>query len=150
MEQKLVDSTDPDRFDDDDLLQRESSMGRSNFMLQFMLDTSLSDSEKFPLKMADLIVISVNPTEAPDNVIWCSDPRNVIKDLPTVGLPGDYFHSPMQLQGEWTPYQETICSVDPSGRGKAKQQPVISPKRTGFSIFTKCEPIRWVLRQYLA
>ena len=126
------DSTDPDRFDDDDLLQRESSMGRSNFMLQFMLDTSLSDAEKFPLKMADLIVTSVNPTEAPDNVIWCSDPRNVIKDLPTVGLPGDYFHSPMQLQGEWTPYQETICSVDPSGRGKDETAACYISQKNGF------------------
>ena len=126
------DSTDPDRFDDDDLLQRESSMGRSNFMLQFMLDTSLSDAEKFPLKMADLVVTSVNPTEAPDNVIWCSDPRNVIKDLPTVGLPGDYFHSPMQLQGEWTPYQETICSVDPSGRGSDETAACYISQKNGF------------------
>ena len=72
-----------DRFSDDDLVEREASMGRSNFMLQFMLDTSLSDAEKFPLKMADLIVTSVNPTQAPDNIVWCSDPRNVLKDLPT-------------------------------------------------------------------
>ena len=109
--------TDPDRFDDDDLVDREASMGRSNFALQFMLDTSLSDAEKFPLKMADLVITSVNPTDAPDNVVWCSDPANILKDLPTVGLPGDYFYSPMQLQGEWSPYTETICSVDPSGRG---------------------------------
>ena len=106
-----------DRFDNDDLIEREASMGRSNFMLQFQLDTSLSDAEKFPLKMADLVVTAVNPTEAPESVIWCSDPSNVIKDLPTVGLPGDYFYSPMQLQGNWTTYDETICSVDPSGRG---------------------------------
>ena len=111
------DCTDPDRFDDDDLVDREASMGRSNFALQFMLDTSLSDAEKFPLKMADLIITSVNPTDAPENVVWCSDPANILKDLPTVGLPGDYFYSPMQLQGEWSPYTETICSVDPSGRG---------------------------------
>ena len=109
--------TDPDRFDDDDLVDREASMGRSNFALQFMLDTSLSDAEKFPLKMADLVITSVNPTDAPENIVWCSDPANILKDLPTVGLPGDYFYSPMQLQGEWSPYTETICSVDPSGRG---------------------------------
>ena len=126
------DSTDPDRFDDDDLLQRESSMGRSNFMLQFMLDTSLSDAEKFPLKMSDLIVTSVNPTEGPDNVIWCSDPRNILKDLPTVGLPGDYFYSPMQLQGEWTPYTETICSVDPSGRGSDETAACYISQKNGF------------------
>ena len=109
--------TDPDRFDDDDLVEREASMGRSNFALQFMLDTSLSDAEKFPLKMADLVITSVNPTDAPENIVWCSDPANILKDLPTVGLPGDYFYSPMQLQGEWSDYTETICSVDPSGRG---------------------------------
>jgi len=109
--------TDPDRFNHDDLLEREASMGRSNYMLQFQLDTSLSDAEKFPLKMADLIVTSINPDTAPQNIIWCSDPANVIKDAPTVGLPGDYFYSPMQMQGDWSEYTETICSVDPSGRG---------------------------------
>jgi hypothetical protein len=124
--------TDPDRFSDDDLLEREAAMGRSNFMLQFMLDTSLSDAEKFPLKMADLVVTSVNPTDAPDAVVWCSDPRNVIKDLPTVGLPGDYFYSPMQLQGEWGPYTETICSVDPSGRGTDETAAAFISQRNGF------------------
>ena len=124
--------TDPCRFADDDLLEREAAMGRSNFMLQFMLDTSLSDAEKFPLKMADLIVTSVNPNNAPDSIIWCSDPSNVIKDLPTVGLPGDYFYTPMRIQGEWHPYQETICSVDPSGRGTDETAAAFISQRNGF------------------
>ena len=126
------DVTDPDRFSSDDLLEREAAMGRSNFMLQFMLDTSLSDAEKFPLKFSDLIITSVNPTSAPDAVVWCSDPRNVLKDLPTVGLPGDYFYSPMQLQGEWGPYTETICSVDPSGRGTDETAAVYISQKNGF------------------
>ena len=129
---KEWDVTDPDRFGDEDLIEREASMGRSNFQLQFMLDTTLSDYEKFPLKMADLIVTAVNPTTAPDSVIWCSDPRNVIKELPTVGLPGDYFYSPMQLQGEWHPYQETICSVDPSGRGTDETVAAYISQHNGF------------------
>ena len=129
---KAWEVTDPDRFSDDDLLEREAAMGRSNFMLQFMLDTTLSDAEKFPLKFADLIVTSVNPTQAPDSVVWCSDPRNVLKDLPTVGLPGDYFYSPMQLQGEWGPYTETICSVDPSGRGSDETSATYISQRNGF------------------
>ena len=126
------DVTDPDRFDNDDLLEREASMGRSNFMLQFQLDTTLSDAEKFPLKCADLVITSVNPTTAPDAVVWCSDPQNVIKDLPTVGLPGDYFYSPMQLVGEWTPYTETICSVDPSGRGTDETTAAYISQKNGF------------------
>ena len=121
-----------DRFDNEDLIEREASMGRSNFMLQFMLDTSLSDAEKFPLKCADLIVTSVNPTTAPESIVWCSDPQKVIKDLPTVGLPGDYFYSPMQLQGTWDPYQETICSVDPSGRGSDETAAAYISQRNGF------------------
>ena len=126
------DVTDPDRFDSEDLIEREASMGRSNFMLQFMLDTTLSDAEKFPLKMADLVVTAVNPAECPDSVVWCSDPSNVIKDLPTVGLPGDYFYKPMQLQGEWLPYTETICSVDPSGRGTDETAAAFLSQRNGF------------------
>ena len=126
------DVTDPDRFSGEDLVEREAAMGRSNFMLQFMLDTTLSDAEKFPLKFSDLVITSVNPTQAPDSVIWCSDPRNVLKDLPTVGLPGDYFYSPMQLQGEWGPYSETICSVDPSGRGSDETAATYISQRNGF------------------
>ena len=126
------DVTDPDRFDNDDLIEREASMGRSNFMLQFMLDTSLSDAEKFPLKCADLVVTSVNPSTAPEAVVWCSDPSNVIKELPTVGLPGDYFYSPMQLQGTWNPYSETICSIDPSGRGTDETAAAYISQRNGF------------------
>ena len=124
--------TDPDRFDNEDLLEREASMGRSNYLLQFQLDTSLSDAQKFPLKMADLVITSVNPNTAPENCVWCSDPSNVIKDLPTVGLPGDYFYSPMQLQGEWTPYTETICSVDPSGRGTDETAAAYISQKNGF------------------
>ena len=121
-----------DRFDDEDLIEREAAMGRSNFMLQFMLDTSLSDAEKFPLKMADLIVTSVNPDKCPESIVWCSDPANVIKDAPTVGLPGDYFYSPMQQVGDWLPYAETICSVDPSGRGSDETTAAYISQRNGF------------------
>jgi hypothetical protein len=121
-----------DRFTDEDLIEREASMGRSNFMLQFQLDTTLSDAQKFPLKMADLIVTSVNPTTAPENIIWCSDPSKVIRDAPTVGLPGDYFYSPMQLVGEWSEYDETICSVDPSGRGTDETAAAFLSQRNGL------------------
>ena len=121
-----------DRFTNEDLIEREASMGRSNFMLQFQLDTTLSDAQKFPLKMADLIVTSVNPTTAPENVVWCSDPSKVIKDAPAVGLPGDYFYSPMQLVGEWDSYDETICSVDPSGRGTDETAAAFLSQRNGL------------------
>jgi len=56
----------------------------------------------------------------------------MLKDLPTVGLPGDYFYSPMQLQGEWDSYSETICSIDPSGRGSDETAAAYISQRNGF------------------
>ena len=66
--------TDPLRFDDDDLLEREASYGKSGFALQFMLDVSLSDANKYPLKINDLMVMSGCSTwsEAPVKLQWAS------------------------------------------------------------------------------
>ena len=38
----------------------------------------------------------------------------------------------MQLQGEWHPYAETICSVDPSGRGTDETAAAFISQRNGF------------------
>jgi hypothetical protein len=38
----------------------------------------------------------------------------------------------MQLQGEWNPYTETICSVDPSGRGTDETAAAYISQRNGF------------------
>jgi hypothetical protein len=38
----------------------------------------------------------------------------------------------MQLQGEWGPYTETICSVDPSGRGTDETAATYISQRNGF------------------
>ena len=51
--------------------------------------------------------------------------------------PGDYFYSPMQQQGEWTDYQETICSVDPSGRGADETAACLHLAEKWLSLFTR-------------
>ena len=111
-------STDPTRFSDKDLTEREASYGRSGFALQFMLDTSLSDAEKYPLRTSDLIVMNVNPTLAPEKLVWAAEPQNKIKDLPNLGFDGDAWYSPMSIGEEWRPYDNSIMFIDPSGRGK--------------------------------
>ena len=117
--------TDPQRFDDFDLKKREASYGKTGFALQFMLNTNLSDVEKFPLKVHDLIVMDVNETCAPEHVVWAGDDTLVINDLPNVAMTGDKFHRPMVYQGSgaqgtarWLPYTGCVMSIDPSGRGK--------------------------------
>ena len=119
------------RFNDLDLVERESAMGRSNFMLQFMLDTSLSDAEKFPLKFQDLIVTPLG-NECAERYAWSADPRYMIKTLNPVGLPGDRFYGPMYIDEGMCDYQETIVSVDPSGRGSDETVAVVLSQANGY------------------
>ena len=111
-------TTDPLRFSNEDLTEREASYGRAGFALQFMLDTRLSDAEKYPLKVSDLVIMSLNPEMAPAKVVWAASPDLIINDLPNVGFTGDKFYRPMWIDSEFTEYTGTIMSIDPSGRGK--------------------------------
>ena len=119
------------RFSDTDLIEREAAMGRSNFMLQFMLDTSLSDAEKFPLKFQDLIVTPLGE-ECAERYAWSADPRYCLKELPAVGLPGDRFYGPMFIDEGVVDYDETIVSVDPSGRGTDETVAVVLSQANGY------------------
>ncbi len=136
------DPTDPLRFDAEDLLERELSYGRSGFALQFQLDTSLSDADKYPLKLSDLIVMGVDSDKAPEKPVWTRDPRNKLGDLPNVGLPGDFFYSPETKLGDWIPYNGSVLSIDPSGRGKDETGYAVVKMLNGYLYVTECGGLR--------
>ena len=108
---------DPKRFNEFDLMEREASYGRSGFALQFMLDTSLSDAQRYPLKLSDLVIMRLDKEQAPEKIIWAGTPEYAYKDLPCVGFGGDRFYMPMGTSGEFMNYQGSVMSIDPSGRG---------------------------------
>lgn len=111
-------STDPRRFSDSDLLEREASYGRSGFALQFMLDTSLSDAERYPLRLSDLLVMDVNLELAPEKLVWANDPRlSWGETIPCVGFTGDRLVRPLEVVGKWIPYTGSVLAIDPAGRG---------------------------------
>ena len=110
--------TDPLRFGDEDLMERKMSYGKSGYAMQFMLDTTLSDGDRYPLKIADLIVQSLNPTMAHMKVAWATSPELCISDVPTVALTGDRYYRPMWHSDEMHEYTGAVMSIDPSGRGK--------------------------------
>ncbi len=118
------------RFSEINLLEREQSMSRSNFMLQFMLDTSLSDALKFPLKLSDFSVFPLDPQRGPSDVIWGAD-KETLLDMPAVALPGDRWHRPKSTI-DYVPYNQTIIAVDPSGRGKDETVAVVLSQINGF------------------
>jgi hypothetical protein len=99
-------------------------------MLQFMLDTSLSDALKFPLKLSDFSAMPLDLGKGPSDVIWGADKETRL-DMPAVALPGDRWHRPKDT-GEYVPYGETIIAVDPSGRGKDETVSVVLSQINGF------------------
>lgn len=114
---KHGDPVDPLRFSDQDLIEREASYGRSGFALQFMLDTSLSDAERYPLKCSDLMVLPLGSDKAPLSLQYGSSPELQLKDFLNPGFTGDRFYRPFFVDKEWIPYEGKVMSIDPSGRG---------------------------------
>ena len=111
-------------------MERLSSYGRSGFNLQFMLDTTLSDANRYPLKLNDLIILSGCSSwdEAPAKIQWASgiDQISAISsDIPNVGLKGDYFTTCLYMSDEFAPFEGSVMAIDPSGRGE---------DRTGYAV----------------
>jgi hypothetical protein len=109
---------DPDRFDTSELIERRIEYGGAGYALQFMLDTSIADENIHPLKTRDLIVMDVDVDVAPDFVVWSGGDQQTLDHLPNVGLHGDRFQEPMKVSDGFSPYQDTMMYIDPSGRGK--------------------------------
>lgn len=110
--------TDPLRFSLEDLMERKASYGRSGFALQFMLDTSLSDADRYPLKVSDLVVMNLNPTMGHIKLAWAAAPELCVNGLPNVALTGDRFYRPMWHSEDMSDYTGSVLAIDPSGRGQ--------------------------------
>ena len=111
-------STDPLRFSEDMIIKLEAE-GRSKFAMQQMLDTTLSDIERYPLKCSDLIVMDCNKDIAPEKVAYGSAPNQVLKDIPCNGIGTDRYYSPIPIPDiKWLNYTYKVMTIDPSGRGQ--------------------------------
>lgn len=110
--------TDPARFNEEEIEIRRLSYGKAGFALQFLLNTSLSDAEKYPLKVSDFIVADLDPEEASLQWSWASGQQQRLHNVPCVALKGDYFYAPLLRSSEVSKYTGTVMAIDPSGRGK--------------------------------
>ena len=106
------------RFSDDELLQRELSMSPMQWRLQFMLDATLSDIEKYPLRCGDLMVTTID-RHLPEVVTYEKANYLQLQDLPCVGMAHDpFFYRPQQVDGTIATDQvPTVMALDPSGGG---------------------------------
>jgi hypothetical protein len=110
---KPGDPTYPERFDNSVLNDREAIMGPTVFQLQMMLDTSLADQDRYPLRPADLIVMPVHGNLGPARVVWGTNPIQDI-DRPTgPPLNGPIFWS----KDDYQPFTMSLMFIDPAGQG---------------------------------
>jgi hypothetical protein len=130
-------TTDPQRFSDMDLLMRDAEYGKAGFTLQFMLNTQLSDHQRYPLKIRDLIVTDVAPFRAPMTIEWMPDYKKEMKHLPNLAMTGDRFFNCASTSEEFADYTGSVMSIDPSGRGKDE---------TGYAVVKMLNGNLWVRR----
>jgi len=122
--------TQPERFPMEVLMERMAKIGPKLFALHYKLDTSLADFEKFPLRLADLIVIDVNPEVCPEKIVWSSS--KPMRGVPLFGLSGDLIYEPMWVSDNYIPYVQRVMYVDPSGRGEDETAVCVASFANGY------------------
>lgn len=125
-------STDPQRFDDIEIEKRRLSYGRAGFALQFLLNTNLSDFEKYPLKVSDLIIDSLDPHETSMKWSWANGSQQRLQDIPCVAMKGDMYYAPLSRSPETQPYTGTVMAIDPAGRGSDESAYAVMKALNGY------------------
>ena len=113
--------TDPERFSEENILERKSSMTTAQFQLQFQLDTRLAQLERFPIRLGDLIVMDVDAKALPETVVWSKAPDCRLQELSCPGMGADrFYHRPAFTHGYMSREEAWRCvlAVDPAGRGR--------------------------------
>ena len=129
--------TEPDRFTKTDLMEREASYGKAGFALQFMLDTTLADADKYPLKLSDLMVTALNPKKGWADLAWASGPTQIVENVPIVGFTGDKFYRPMWMSDDMLDFTGSVLAIDPSGRGKDETAYAVVKMLNGYLYVTR-------------
>lgn len=98
-------------------LMQQKVKGKARYKLQYMLDTTLSDIEKYPLKLSDLIVMDLDSEKAPTHIEYGSEKRLTLYDIKHSGFRGDFIYQPRYFNEQREVYEGIAMFIDPSGRG---------------------------------
>jgi hypothetical protein len=106
------------RFSEEELLQRELSMSNMQYKLQYQLDATLSDTERYPLRCGDFMVIDIDQY-LPEVMVYEKSKHLTIDDLPCCGMAHDpRFYRPNRVEGSMDVNDvPTVLALDPSGGG---------------------------------
>jgi predicted phage terminase large subunit-like protein len=116
-------------------MERKAKVGPKLFSLHYHLDTTLADAERYPLKLADLVVLDLDYEVAPEKVVWAS--KQINKSMPSFGLSGDVVYEPMWISQNYQPYVQKVMHIDPSGRGSDETAVCVSGYLNGYVFVTE-------------
>lgn len=109
--------TDPGMMSEKTLTKKEIDQGNAYFNLQHMLDTALSDADRYPLKIRDLLFYSFDLEEAPAKFTWSNDPAFSFPHAVGSAVK-DPIYRPAKVSEEFLPYTYKLLSIDPAGGGQ--------------------------------
>lgn len=110
--------TNPLMLNEELLQEKYKSQGASKYQLQFMLNTRLSDSDRFPLKINNLIFADFNAAKAPSGLVWCNDPRARFHDKLFSSQATDKMYGPLAGEYELREFDKKVMYIDVAGGGK--------------------------------
>ena len=117
---------DPVILDESVLVKKEIDQGAAYFQLQHMLNTKLSDADRFPLKLSKIMFMDIPEKRAPVLLDHIADPNLII-----LAPPGSDLSDPMYrisgYTGEFVEFQDCHMYIDPAGGGQNGDE-------TGFAI----------------
>jgi len=125
-------TTQPERFTQELLEERKAKIGPTKFDLHYRLDCSLADVGRYPLRLADLMVMDVDHELFPEKLVWAN--AEPIKNLPTFGISGDRCYHPMYTAAAFIPYTQTVVFVDPAGRGADETAVCVASVVNGYIV----------------
>lgn len=110
-------AVDPVLLPEEKLTAKEIDQGAAYFQLQHMLDTRLSDAERFPLKSDKLIFMDIGAKTVPITINVLRTPETRLP-LPREFPIQDHYFRAHSFGSEFGEFQGTHMYVDPAGGGQ--------------------------------
>lgn len=108
---------DPDRFNEEDLVEKELDKGPEDFSLQHMLDTSLADDARQQLKLSDLMVANFDSEAVPEKMAYQSADKykaDLGREFP---VPMTTMFHPVPIDCDFIKPALRMMYLDPAGGG---------------------------------
>lgn len=128
--------TDPERYNEDALIEKELDQGPEGFQLQYMLDTSLADAMRQQLKLSDLMIANFDWQNVPEVIAYRADPANLVQLPPDFVIPMTRMYHPANVPSAYGQLENRMMYIDPAGGG---------PDEIGFGVSGALGPYIHVL-----